>query len=263
MSVLGCRYVKTIGVLGGAGPYAPARTHTAIMAAAAGRGAHHDNEFPTVLCHSISTLNIGADGEPGTDTEAQLDAALQTLRAAGADIIGIACNSAHRSVAASSPDVIALPCAVAAAAAAATTGEKVAAVLAASSTITSGIHQRHLANVGVSSRIPPPAAQARIDAAIEFATRYGTCPNLADLVASLDTNLVILGCTELESSAVTGAAGRRETGSTAGGGAGDATMHVIDSVVVLAEALEAAARQPDVVPSAAPAHNSDETEVFT
>lgn len=222
MSVSVPVFTRNVGVLGGAGPFAGARTVTEIMRAAAAAGARTDDEFPTVVCHSNPNLGIGADGATDWSTAGALEDAVSALIASGAGIVGIACNSAHRALnSRRQPSVVDLPAAIAAACA--TTGATRAGLLAASATLRSGMHANALEASGIEVVTPDASHQAAVDAAIIEATWAGRCPDLTAVAATLEqVDCVVLGCTELDASAVRG-------------------RRCIDSVEVLAATLVAGA----------------------
>jgi aspartate/glutamate racemase len=215
-------YTGTIGVLAGAGPFAGVRTLERILAKAVDEGATSDEHFPQVLCWSTPMLGIAVDGRieagPGT-----LTAALDSLGGAGADVIGIACNSAHRMLAHQKRPGQVIDLIDELATAAAATGATRVGLLAASGALDSKLHATAFTKAGLTVTVPDRAGQQAVDAAIAGAVASGRSGDLTPVARTLDVELVVLGCTELDAGCCNGVA-------------------CLDSVDVLAEALLDAVR---------------------
>lgn len=88
---------RAIGVLGGMGPYATAHLYRCLLEESRLlSGSVQDNEFPNIIINSLSLSGSDELGVPPTkDVLGQLHRGVTVLQKSGADIVVIACISAH------------------------------------------------------------------------------------------------------------------------------------------------------------------------
>jgi aspartate/glutamate racemase len=195
--------VGSIGIIGGAGAFAGVRCARRVFDLAAEVGAVDDRDFPELRLVSLPGLGVGATGELAdpSASRAALATAVAELSAAGCDTIGVACNSAHRL---ELDGVVDLVDATVDATVRSWRGARVA-VLSASASRHAGMYRSRFAARGVVVVEPDATQQQMVDAEIAAATATGRCGNLDRVVAGLDADVVVLGCTELDAAAVSNA----------------------------------------------------------
>lgn len=235
---------KTIGVLGGLGPWATLDLFEKILRLTpAVRDQDHlriviDNN-PKIPDRSPAILGDGEDPTPA------LVATARNLEAAGADLIVIPCNTAHAFygpiASAVAIPVLHIMDEVATAARRTVDGLRRAGVLATRATMAAGLYHRAFERVGVEIVGPDAAGQDIVNGAIYGvkAGRIGpevTRDLLPVVQALLDrgAQAIVLGCTELPFVLR----------------AGDLSVPVLDSNLILAQA---AVRAATLAPEAAPA----------
>jgi len=235
---------KTIGVLGGLGPWATLDLFEKILRLTpAARDQDHlriiiDNN-PKIPDRSPAILGDGEDPTPA------LVATARNLEAAGADLIVIPCNTAHAFygpiASAVSIPVLHIMDEVAAAARRTVDGLHRAGVLATRATMAAGLYHRAFERVGVDVAGPDAAGQDIVNRAIYGvkAGRMGpevTRELLPVAQALLDrgAQAIVLGCTELPFVLR----------------AGDLSVPVLDSNLILAQAaVRAATHAPEAAPA--------------
>ncbi|HVH30548.1 MAG TPA: amino acid racemase [bacterium] len=198
---------KTIGVLGGMGPWAtldffekilrltPAKTdqeHLRVII---------DNN-PKIPDRSPAIMGNGEDPTPA------LIAGARTLQQAGADVIVIPCNTAHyfyeRVQNAVSIPVLHIMEEVASTAREEVPNARVLGILATAAAVSSGLYARACARKGIEVINPDPAGQQVVNRAI-YAVKAGQMgpeitaglKKIADGLVGQGAQALVLGCTEL------------------------------------------------------------------
>lgn len=195
--------MRTIGVLGGMGPAATADFLGRLVSSCA---AATDQEHPPTFVYSAShvpdrTAHLAGDGP---DPTSDLQRAARVLEGAGADLIGIPCNTAH-AYHQSIQDAVGIPVldmiglAVGAVEATLSAGGRVG-ILAATGTIHLRLYSKRLREAGLEPLLPDD--QESVMAAIRDVKggRRGPDPRLEKSVEELQSagaEAIILGCTEL------------------------------------------------------------------
>ncbi len=228
--------MKTIGIIGGMGPQATADLYMAVVGLFQRRfGARYDADFPPMLIHSVPAPELVERLEDEARLAAMLEAAARGLEAAGAEVLAIACNTAHivqhRVAAAVGVPVLDLPSEAAAAAAAA--GCRTVGLLATGLTLDRGLYRAPCERLGMELIEPDAAQRALLTRAIMAvlggeeleAPRRDLAALLEELAAS-GADAALLGCTDL---------GPLVCGQAL-------ALPVLDSTAVLAEALVREAR---------------------
>ena len=225
--------MKTLGIIGGMGPQATADLYMAVVGVFQRRyGARYDADFPPMLIQSVPAPEVVERLEDERALAAMLCASARTLEAGGAEIIAIACNTAHvvypQVAAAVGVPVLELP--HLAARAVADAGFRRVGLLATGLTLARGLYRAPCQRLGVELIEPSPAQIERLTEII-LAVLGGEdlVPARADMARLLDelrahgAEAVLLGCTDL-------------------GPVVQTSLPCFDSTVILAEALVAAAR---------------------
>jgi aspartate racemase len=198
---------KTIGVLGGLGPWATLDLFEKILRlTAASRDQDHlrviiDNN-PKIPDRAPAILGRGDDPTPA------LVATAQNLERAGAELIVIPCNTAHyfyeAIAAAVTVPVLHIMDEVAAAARAQAPELRRAGVLATRATMAAGLYHRAFARIGAEVLGPEPAGQEVVDRAIYGVKAGQAGPALtralrpvAQALVDRGAEALVLGCTEL------------------------------------------------------------------
>lgn len=193
---------RTIGVLGGMGPAATVDFVSKIVSLT---DAERDQEHMPLIVHNVPQIPDRSTAIlAGSDAPlASLIDGVRTLERAGADVIAVACNTAHywhdqmsRSTACRMlhiVDVVKRKLAEA--------GVRRVALLATSGTVRSAIYQRRLAGVVEDVMIPNDAGQETVDEAIRSVKSGGGHDAAVLAVAGSllvrGADIIILGCTEL------------------------------------------------------------------
>lgn len=199
--------MKTIGILGGMGPAATVDLYAKIIAAT---NAARDQDHPRVLIDSNPALpdrNGAIDGKTPSPGPA-LGAMAEGLERQGADLVAMACNTAH----AFQTDIeavltvpfISMIDATADAALTQAPGARVVTVMAAEGCVHAGLYQRAFAARGVEAIV---AAGDALDAFMQLIWRIKGGDTGADLRARMrdfalamlhaDSGALIAGCTEV------------------------------------------------------------------
>jgi aspartate racemase len=198
---------KTIGVLGGMGPWATLDFFEKILRLTP---AHKDQENLRVIIDNnpkIPDRSPAIVGE-GEDPTPALVASAQTLQRAGADFIVIPCNTAHyfyeRVQKAVSVPVLHIMEEVASAAGEEVPSARVLGILATAATVASGLYARACARRGIEVVGPEPAGQREVNRAI-YAVKAGQMGSeitagvrkVAESLVARGAQALVLGCTEL------------------------------------------------------------------
>jgi aspartate racemase len=228
---------KVIGVLGGLGPWATLDLFEKILRLTP---AHRDQDHLRVIIDSNAKI---PDRGPailggGEDPTPALVATARNLERAGAEVLVIPCNTAHAfydAVAASvSIPVLHIMKEVASALRAGRPEVRRAGVLATEATVATRLYHRACEAVGVEVLTPDEPGQEAVTRAIYAVKANAAGPADTAAVAQVARDLiargagaVILGCTELPLVLRSG----------------DASVPLIDSTLVLAQAAIRAARE--------------------
>lgn len=200
------RATGIIGIIGGMGPAATADLFEKIIRATPARS---DQDHVRVLIDSNPQIPSRADflrGE-GPDPSPALAATARILELAGADLLLIACSTAHlfyqaveRAVAV---PVLHMMHETARYAAKTHPAIRRVGILATPGTVRAGLYQRELAQVGLEALVPDPADQDELMAALtaikagETAGPKAVAARVAGALADRGAEALIAGCTEL------------------------------------------------------------------
>jgi aspartate racemase len=199
--------VKTIGIIGGMGPRATADLYMGIVGIMQRRyGARYDADFPPMLIHSVPAPEVVERLEDEAALGALLVDAARGLVAAGADLLAIACNTAHivypRVAAAVSVPVLDLP--GEAAAAVARVGHGRVGLLATGLTLERGLYRTPCARLGLTLLEPSEAQLEALTGVImaalaggDLSAARGVMLGLLGELAAAGADSVLLGCTDL------------------------------------------------------------------
>jgi aspartate racemase len=198
---------KTIGVLGGMGPWATLDFFEKILRLTP---AKTDQEHLRVIIDNNPKI---PDRSPaivgnGEDPTPALVAGARTLQQAGADVIVIPCNTAHyfyeRVQNAVSIPVLHIMEEVATTAREEVPSARVLGILATAAAVSSGLYSRACARKGIEVVNPDPAGQQVVNRAI-YAVKGGQMgpeitaglKKIADGLVGRGAQALVLGCTEL------------------------------------------------------------------
>lgn len=232
---------KVIGVLGGLGPWATLDLFEKILRLTpAQRDQDHlrliiDNN-PKIPDRSPAILGDGEDPTPA------LVATARNLQAAGADLIVIPCNTAHafydRIAAAVTVPVLHIMEEVARAAKIEVPDLRQVGVLATRAAVAARLYHRAFERVGVEVLVPDAAGQEIVNRAI-YAVKAGQMgvdithglAQVAQRLITAGVQAIVLGCTELPFVLR----------------AGDVSIPLLDSNLILARAAVRAAREAEAL----------------
>ncbi len=198
---------KTIGVLGGMGPWATLDFFEKILRLTP---AKTDQEHLRVIIDNNPKIPDRSPAIVGTgeDPTPALVASARTLQQAGADVIVIPCNTAHyfyeRVQNAVSIPVLHIMEEVAATAREEIPSARVLGILATAAAVSSGLYARACARRGIEVVNPDPAGQQVVNRAI-YAVKAGQMGpeitaglrKIADGLVGRGAQALVLGCTEL------------------------------------------------------------------
>ncbi len=198
---------KTIGVLGGMGPWATLDFFEKILRLTP---AKTDQEHLRVIIDNNPKIPDRSPAIVGTgeDPTPALVAGARTLQQAGADLIVIPCNTAHyfyeRVQNAVSIPVLHIMEEVAATAREEVPSARVLGILATAAAVSSGLYTRACARRGIEVVNPDPAGQQVVNRAI-YAVKGGQMGpeitaglrKIADGLVRQGAQALVLGCTEL------------------------------------------------------------------
>ena len=193
---------KTIGVMGGMGPAATVEFFRRLVA---WTPACCDQDHPRILIDNDPSVPSRTDAilNGATSPEPALAAMAMNLERAGAELLAMPCNTAHRYLDAIRAAVHIPVLDMLEATAKRIDGDCVG-LLATSGTIRTGLYERVLAQRGIRLLVPETPAQDRVMQTIE-AIKSGVDPRslepgLAQIVAAFGARgaqAVIAGCTEI------------------------------------------------------------------
>jgi aspartate racemase len=198
---------EIIGILGGMGPAATADFYSKLVAMTP---AHSDQEHLRTVIWSDPTIPDRTEAllADGPDPTPALLEGCRVLRAAGATVIAIPCNTAHafvpRFAAEAGLPIIHMIDEVAKHLAA-EPAVRVAGVLATNGTVRSGLYQQWLSGVGIEPVLPDPVSQDEEVMAAIRAIKAGQrgdavvkpLRRAAERLVERGAQAVIAGCTEI------------------------------------------------------------------
>ena len=199
--------MKTIGIIGGMGPQATAELYMAVVGIFQSRfGARYDADFPPMLIHSVPVPEVVERLEDERALADMLCASARTLEAGGAEVLAVACNTAHvvypQVAAAVGVPVLELP--TLAAAAVAQAGYRRMGLLAPGLTLDRGLYRGPCASLGlelVEPSVQQRAALTEIIMAVlagdELGLARASMAALLDEFAAAGADSALLGCTDL------------------------------------------------------------------
>lgn len=199
--------MKTLGILGGMGPQGTADLYMGIIRIFQRRhGARYDADFPPMLLHSVPAPELVERNEDEAALAAMLVDSARTLEAAGAEVLAIACNTAHvvhpQVAAAVGIDTLHLPTEVARAVA--RDGHRRIGLLATGLTVGRGLYREPCLEQGIAIVEPGPVQQdyvTRIIMAVlaggELGEARRSMVELVERLAAAGAQAVVLGCTDL------------------------------------------------------------------
>lgn len=186
---------KIIGIIGGAGPLAGAYLLERVLILSNRRyGCYRDADYPQVLLNSFPFSEMLTPEKDNTLLKAELSLSLNQLRAQGAEILAIACNTLHNFLDADQDrgDLINLPRVL---------GEELRSqerplVLCTTTSRENNMHKKFF-----ECSYPEPPIQIKVDEIIDRILQ-GAEPrqivtNLLALIEQSTVSTVVLGCTEL------------------------------------------------------------------
>jgi aspartate racemase len=197
------RLMKTIGIVGGAGPMASCSLYQTIIEMCQQRyGCAADADFPKIIIINYpfaDMLSLEARESNAQCLAWQLQECIDNLVAQGAGVIAIACNTLHTLLG----DIVLPPTCIVVHIAQATLqsverqGLKRVLTLATSTTVGLGLYQSTV----IDCLAPAPADQALVDVVISAVLagelRDSDSLLLQEMVSRYQVDGVILGCTEL------------------------------------------------------------------
>lgn len=186
---------KTIGIVGGAGPFAGARLLECVLTLASRRyGCYRDADYPQVLLNSFPFSDMLTPGKDAMLLQAELSLSLNQLRAQGAEVLAIACNTLHNFLGADQDrgDLINLPrmlreelC-----------SEEVPLVFCTTTSRENNMHRNFF-----ECCYPEYSVQVKVDEIIDRilqgAESGPIVTDLLELIEQRCASTIILGCTEL------------------------------------------------------------------
>lgn len=202
-------FSKSIGVFGGAGPWASAHAvMTIVQKAQWDYGAVHDDDYPAIVLRSVPLKGFGAGGvEDRTLVFEQLFCHFNRFAADRIDIALMACNSLHvfhgaLQSAFPAMDIVNLP--EEGAAVVASRGYRAVGVLSSDSAREDGLHQAALEARGVRALLPDADQQEKINILIRRVMGGNTGAEEAQIFRRLSrefaqagAQVLLSGCTEL------------------------------------------------------------------
>lgn len=186
---------KIIGIVGGAGPLAGANLLERVFMLSNRRyGCYRDADYPQVLLNSFPFSDMLTSEKDTLLLKAELSLSLNQLRAQGAEVLAIACNTLHNFLDADQDreDLINLPRQLGEE----LRSEKMPLVLCTTTSRENNMHRNFF-----ECSYPEPSIQLKVDGIIDRILQgLDSSPIAEDLLTLIEESLactVILGCTEL------------------------------------------------------------------
>lgn len=186
---------KIIGIVGGAGPLTGVRLLERILILSSRQyGCYRDADYPQVLLNSFPFSDMLTPEKDTMLLKAELSLSLNQLRAQGAEVLAIACNTLHNFLDANQErgDLINLPrilgeelC-----------SEEMSLVLCTNTSRENNMHRQFFECI-----YPEASVQIKVDEIIDrilqSADSHLIVTDLLALIEQANASTVILGCTEL------------------------------------------------------------------
>lgn len=186
---------KIIGIVGGAGPLAGISLLERVLILSNRRyGCYRDADYPQVLLNSFPFSDMLTPEKDNMLLKAELSLSLNQLRAQGAEVLAIACNTLHNFLDADQDreDLINLPRMLGEE----LSSEEMPLVLCTTTSRENNIHKKFL-----ECSYPEPFIQIKVDKIIDRilqgAGSHQIVTDLLTLIEKGTASTVILGCTEL------------------------------------------------------------------
>lgn len=186
---------KIIGIVGGAGPFAGVGLLERVLILSNRRyGCYRDADYPQVLLNSFPFSDMLTPEKDNMLLKAELSLSLNQLRAQGAEVLAIACNTLHNFLDADQDreDLINLPRMLGEE----LSSEEIPLVLCTTTSRENNIHKKFL-----ECGYPEPSIQIKVDEIIDRilqgAGSHRIVIDLLTLIEKVAASTVILGCTEL------------------------------------------------------------------
>lgn len=186
---------KIIGIVGGAGPLAGASLLERVLTLSNRQyGCYRDADYPQILLNSFPFSDMLTAEKNSALLRSELSLSLTQLRAQGAEVLAIACNTLHNFLDADQDfgDLVNLPRVLGQQ----FRSEEVPLVLCTTTSRESGVHKKHF-----ECTYPELSVQVQVDKIIDRilqgAESRSIVPDLLALIEQACDSTVILGCTEL------------------------------------------------------------------
>jgi aspartate racemase len=186
---------KTIGIVGGAGPFAGARLFEQVLILSNRQyGCYRDADYPQVLLISFPFSDMLSSQKDDDLLRKELSGSLNLLRQQGAAVLAIACNTLHNFLDASEnfEDLIQLPSVLENE----FRSEEIPLVLCTTTSRQYKLHRNFFM-----CNYPTPAIQAQVDAIIDRilqgAESLSIVKDLMKVIEGVTASTIVLGCTEL------------------------------------------------------------------
>lgn len=186
---------KIIGIVGGAGPLAGACLLERVLTLSNRRyGCYRDADYPQVLLNSFPFSDMLTSEKDNRLLNAELSLSLNQLRAQGAVVLAIACNTLHNFLDADQDreDLINLPRML---------GEELCSEEMPLVLCTSTSRENNVHNKFFECSYPEPFIQVKVDEIIDRilqgAEPHQIVTDLLTLIETSTASTIILGCTEL------------------------------------------------------------------
>lgn len=190
-----CMKPKTIGIVGGAGPLAGASLLERIFILSSRQyGCYRDADYPQVLLNSFPFSDMLTSKKDNRLLKAELSLSLNQLRAQGAEVLAIACNTLHNFLDADQDreDLIHLPRML---------GEELCSDEIPLVLCTTTSRENNMHRNSFDCSYPEPSVQIKVDEIIDRilqdADPHQIATGLLTLIEQSTATTVILGCTEL------------------------------------------------------------------
>lgn len=186
---------KIIGIVGGAGPFAGASLLEQVLKLSNRQyGCYRDEDYPQVLLNSFPFSDMLTSSRDNALLRGELSLSLNQLRAQGAEVLAIACNTLHNFLDESEDreDLINLPRML---------GETLRSVEAPLVLCTTTSRENTLHRNFFMCSYPDPLTQVQVDDIIDRILQGGDSrrivSDLLELIERENASAVVLGCTEL------------------------------------------------------------------
>lgn len=182
---------KPIGIIGGAGPMAGALLLERVLSLAGSLyGCYRDADFPEVFLLSFPFSEMLTAERDVTKLQKELGGCLNRLRANGAAVLAIACNSLHAFLNEDDEDIIYLPRVVSDE----IPKSELPLILCTSTSVQFGVHKKFFPCV-----YPNWETQLQIDSIIDRILKgeMQIGAELLTIIRAQTAHTIVLGCTEL------------------------------------------------------------------